>query len=183
MNKISENKLEELRDRLTPTQKAVITSVAAGAISGAAASALTAPVVTIGDIMGTQGKDSKSIFYNKKATQVASILYNQGVDKINLKKNAPDIYNELGKKHSIYEKSVPSQLIADLKSAGKYKKDAPKFNQIVGGLREFYGGQGLKILRVAPQNAINFAVFGGVSGYLASLLDSNNNNGKRLSKK
>ena len=128
----------------TAFEKTMI-NLGAGAVAGGISGFAVAPLATVADIAGTQTRDASSAFYKMNPLQVAKKLYQEG------------------KNSAIRESKI-------LTAQGKPFKIADKGIGILGGIKAFYGGQGVKALKIAPQNAINLAIFTGLSAALANAL-------------
>ncbi len=161
-----------LSDDVKDSTKKTAITLGAGIVAGTVSSLAIAPLSTIGDIQGSQGRDPESFFYNKKMNEVASHIYHQGKAKEVLRKGHPEIFESLGVRNTPWEKSDPVVVVKDLREKGQLVNKSTSFGRGFRGLKEFYGGQGLKSLRVGPQNAINFAIFTGISATLTNKLIS-----------
>lgn len=64
----------------------------------------------------------------------------------------------------------PKQIAKVLYDRGSVAAGAVGKNKILGGIKEFYGGQGLKTLKMLPQNALNLALFSALTGAVSKNL-------------
>lgn len=74
--------------------------------------------------------------------------------------------NAKSKTDSFY-KMGPMQITKKLWSEGKAS------GGVVGGIKNFYGGQGLKVLKMIPQNALNLAIFSALTGAFSNSILKN----------
>lgn len=171
MEKVASQLKEKLvSDEVKDSTKKTAITLGAGIVAGTVSSLAIAPLSTIGDIQGSQGRDPESFFYNKKMKEVASHIYQQGKAKEVLRKGHPEIFNSLGVKNTPWEKADPVVVVKDLREKGQLIDKSTGLGRGFRGIKEFYGGQGLKSLRVGPQNALNFAIFTGISAALTNKL-------------
>lgn len=148
-------------------------NLGAGAAAGAISGLAVAPLATVADIAGTNAKSPGDSFYGKSYKDITKSLYQGGVNKRIIEKNAPEVLkNLLQDSEKMKADRTLSKAVAELRTSNKITKDLGALEKLYYGMKEFYGGQGLKAVKIAPQNAINFAVFGALSMALANKLKS-----------
>ena len=64
---------------------------------------------------------------------------------------------------SIFHNMKARQVVEHLYQEGANAAKALGKNKIIGGIKHFYGGSGLKTVKIAPQNAIGMALFTGIT--------------------
>lgn len=108
-----------------------INSALAALLSGTASAIAVAPMATISDIKGSVGQSTASEFYGKSYPELTKMIFKNG-------------FNNPGK--------LSTKLITKLPKAEKTLR-------AISGMGRFFKGQGMKTLKLAPQNAINLALF------------------------
>lgn len=162
---------KERKNRNKALAKKTGIDLAAGAIAGGLSGMAVAPLATVADIAGTNAKSPGDFFYGKKPLAIAKDLYHSGINKRLIKKNVPEELTAILHKTD-YMKSDPtlSKLVKTLSDDKRITKELGALERVWHGVKEFYGGQGLKSVKMIPQNAINLATFGIVAGLMHAAL-------------
>lgn len=159
---------------LKETGSDVLVDLGAGAVAGAASGLAVAPLSTVADMAGTNAKDPASALYGKSYKQISKILYNEGIAKERLKTTNPKYIPKLETYLKANKNKTAIDYIKSLEAGGTKVNDISRSKKIFSGLKEFYGGQSLKALKIAPQNALNFSIFGALAGLGHNLLKDKN---------
>jgi hypothetical protein len=81
--------------------------------------------------------------------------------------------------HSKFYRKSNKEVAKILYNEGRAEAALAGKNKVFGGIKKFYGGQGLKALKIAPQNAINLAIFTGLTGIGAKLMSGKRDKNKQ----
>ncbi len=154
--------------------KKILTDLLAGAGAGALSGLIVAPLATVSDIAGTNAKSPGDSFYNMKTKEIAKHLYRSGINKELLKRNDPKLYEKIMSSPELLKQDRSlSKTIGLLERSKKLTNTLSPIEKLYYGIKEFYGGQGLKSIKLVPQNAINLATFSLLSSLILNRLSKN----------